>query len=507
MLARRRPEIDAILAAYGVPRADAADARRGRPMKRARSSSSLARAGARRLRARGARASAPTRRGRERARRSRWCRCRRARPARRARSAARARSSRTTPTTSRQGKRLYRWFNCIGCHANGGGGIGPALMDDRWIYGSAIENIVADDPRGPAERHAVVPRQDPGRPDLAARAYVRSMSGNVPKDAAPGRDDDMQPRPAENRTPDLPARDRRQRAALGARRRNEAAMSAPRFLLSVRRPRPRGLPGLAVGARSAGPQAQRARLACSGCSPPCCAAIWVARDDRARRRARCARGRAATPTRSRLDPAAERRIDRRRRAAVAVATGVTVLVADRAQLSSRSATLCPRRGRTALTIHVTGHQWWWEVRYEDADAEPQLHDRQRAPHPGRRAGAGQARVRRRDPQLLGAEPHGQAGPDPGPARTTSSFSADRPGVYRGQCAEFCGLQHAHGLARRRRAARRRSSAGATRRSRPRRAAGRPERQQRARRSSSSQPCVMCHTIRGTPARRRGSRPT
>ena len=32
-------------------------------------------------------------------------------------------------------------------------------------------------------------------------AYVRSMSGNVPKDAAPGRDDDMMPRPAENRTP------------------------------------------------------------------------------------------------------------------------------------------------------------------------------------------------------------------------------------------------------------------------------------------------------------------
>ena len=32
-----------------------------------------------------------------------------------------------------QGKRLYIKFNCVGCHANGGGGSGPALMDDTWI--------------------------------------------------------------------------------------------------------------------------------------------------------------------------------------------------------------------------------------------------------------------------------------------------------------------------------------------------------------------------------------
>ena len=30
-----------------------------------------------------------------------------------------------------EGKRLYASFNCKGCHANGGGSIGPALMDDR----------------------------------------------------------------------------------------------------------------------------------------------------------------------------------------------------------------------------------------------------------------------------------------------------------------------------------------------------------------------------------------
>src|SRR4051812_6718377 len=38
-----------------------------------------------------------------------------------------------------EGKRLYQAFNCVGCHFHGGGGIGPPLMDDQWIYGSQPE--------------------------------------------------------------------------------------------------------------------------------------------------------------------------------------------------------------------------------------------------------------------------------------------------------------------------------------------------------------------------------
>src|SRR4051812_36141145 len=34
-----------------------------------------------------------------------------------------------------EGKTLFSAFNCVGCHAHGGGGMGPALMDDKWIYG------------------------------------------------------------------------------------------------------------------------------------------------------------------------------------------------------------------------------------------------------------------------------------------------------------------------------------------------------------------------------------
>ncbi|WP_232539948.1 c-type cytochrome [Azohydromonas aeria] len=43
----------------------------------------------------------------------------------------------------REGERLYGWFNCSGCHAGGGGGMGPPLMDRQWIYGSRPSSVYA----------------------------------------------------------------------------------------------------------------------------------------------------------------------------------------------------------------------------------------------------------------------------------------------------------------------------------------------------------------------------
>src|SRR5207247_6334974 len=40
-----------------------------------------------------------------------------------------------------EGERFYNAFNCVGCHAHGGGAIGPALMDNSWIHGSDPEII------------------------------------------------------------------------------------------------------------------------------------------------------------------------------------------------------------------------------------------------------------------------------------------------------------------------------------------------------------------------------
>jgi cytochrome c oxidase cbb3-type subunit 3 len=99
-----------------------------------------------------------------------------------------------------EGKRLYTQFNCIGCHANGGGGIGPALMDDEWIYGFDAANIFG----------TIVEGRPNGMPSFRGKitddqiwqivAYVESMSGHSPLDSLPGRSDHMSARPPENLT-------------------------------------------------------------------------------------------------------------------------------------------------------------------------------------------------------------------------------------------------------------------------------------------------------------------
>lgn len=98
------------------------------------------------------------------------------------------------------GKRLFNQFNCVGCHAHGGGAIGPALMDAKWIYGSAPENVY----------QSIMEGRPNGMPSFGGRitdqqawdlvAYVRSLSGLVRKDVAPGRSDDMQVKSSEQST-------------------------------------------------------------------------------------------------------------------------------------------------------------------------------------------------------------------------------------------------------------------------------------------------------------------
>jgi len=42
-----------------------------------------------------------------------------------------------------EGRRLFDWYNCSGCHFHGAGGIGPSLIDSTWIYGDKIDQIYA----------------------------------------------------------------------------------------------------------------------------------------------------------------------------------------------------------------------------------------------------------------------------------------------------------------------------------------------------------------------------
>src|SRR3954469_16746892 len=78
-----------------------------------------------------------------------------------------------------EGKRLFGAYNCSGCHANGGGGIGPPLIDADWVYGAdsgqIYDTIVKGRPNGMPSFSGKIPEYQVW--ELVA--YVRSPSGKV----------------------------------------------------------------------------------------------------------------------------------------------------------------------------------------------------------------------------------------------------------------------------------------------------------------------------------------
>jgi cytochrome c oxidase cbb3-type subunit 3 len=100
-----------------------------------------------------------------------------------------------------EGKRLFDAFNCSGCHAHGGGGMGPALMDDRWIYGSNAGNIFASIVEGRPNGMPTWRRKIPDQQVWQLVAYIQSMSGHAPIDALPGRGDHLSAGTPENLRP------------------------------------------------------------------------------------------------------------------------------------------------------------------------------------------------------------------------------------------------------------------------------------------------------------------
>jgi cytochrome c oxidase cbb3-type subunit 3 len=103
-----------------------------------------------------------------------------------------------------EGQRLYRWFNCNGCHAAGGGDIGPALMDAQWRYGGSIEEIRASIVQGRPNGMPAFGGKIPDPQVWQIAAYVRALSGNVRKDAAPSRGETISATPPLTRTPAQP---------------------------------------------------------------------------------------------------------------------------------------------------------------------------------------------------------------------------------------------------------------------------------------------------------------
>jgi cytochrome c oxidase subunit II len=97
--------------------------------------------------------------------------------------------------------------------------------------------------------------------------------------------------------------------------------------------------------------------------------------------------------------------------------------------------------QNAVEIEVTGHQWWWTVKYRNGDPSQEFETANEIHVPVGRPVI--VKLKADDvihslwvPNLAGKK-------DLIPGRTAlMQFRADRPGVYRGQCAEFCGYQHA-----------------------------------------------------------------
>jgi cytochrome c oxidase cbb3-type subunit 3 len=79
--------------------------------------------------------------------------------------------------------------------------MGPALMDDRWIYGSEPGNIFATIMQGRPNGMPSFRNRIPEYQAWEIAAYVRSLSGLLPKDVAPNRTDEMDVKAAESSTP------------------------------------------------------------------------------------------------------------------------------------------------------------------------------------------------------------------------------------------------------------------------------------------------------------------
>jgi len=100
-----------------------------------------------------------------------------------------------------QGQQLYKWFNCTGCHANGGGAIGPALMDAEWRYGGSIEQIHSSIAQGRPNGMPSFRGKIPDDQIWEIAAYVRTMSGNASKYVAGGGRQGMAVAPPLSRVP------------------------------------------------------------------------------------------------------------------------------------------------------------------------------------------------------------------------------------------------------------------------------------------------------------------
>ncbi len=154
----------------------------------------------------------------------------------------------------------------------------------------------------------------------------------------------------------------------------------------------------------------------------------------------------------------------------------------------------PQASETAMSVTVVGHQWWWEVRYDGGDIATanEIHI------PARTHIALVARSADVIHSFWVPELNRKVDMIPGQPNTIELY-ADEAGVYRGQCAEFCGLQHAHMAFRVYAEPPARFRTWLANQERPGREPATPQ-ARRGQRLFMENACASCHTIAGTEAR-------
>jgi cytochrome c oxidase subunit 2 len=125
-------------------------------------------------------------------------------------------------------------------------------------------------------------------------------------------------------------------------------------------------------------------------------------------------------------------------AVVASAVGLLLLLVASVR-TDRALAQLPLEG--ALAIKVTGHQWWWDVAYDDPDPSKTFSTANEIYIPVGRPVV----ITLLSDDVIHSfwipNLHGKKDLIPGQT-ATMQLRADHAGTWRGQCAEFCGFQHA-----------------------------------------------------------------
>jgi cytochrome c oxidase cbb3-type subunit 3 len=91
-----------------------------------------------------------------------------------------------------EGQRLFAVYNCTGCHANGGGAIGPPLIKSTWIYGgepaNLFDTIVKGRPNGMPAWGGKIPEYQVWQ----LVTWIRAMNQLEPRAATPERADALE---------------------------------------------------------------------------------------------------------------------------------------------------------------------------------------------------------------------------------------------------------------------------------------------------------------------------